>query len=134
MFFLLQQHQLRYHIPKKCGVCQKLFANQIELRTHTRQDHEIEHCSNDEAEVSRADAPINETENNFRCDICGTLESTAKSLSDHVALHENQLKCVICGTILKHKANLVLHMRIHVSFSGEKIFGFEKYLFFHIFI
>lgn len=104
----------------------------MELRTHTRQDHEIEHCSNDEAEVSRADAPINETENNFRCDICGTLESTAKSLSDHVALHENQLKCVICGTILKHKANLVLHMRIHVSFS-ETTFSDSKNFFFSIF-
>lgn len=86
----------------------------MELRTHTRQDHEIEHSSNDEVEMSRVDSSIKENEGNFRCDICGFVESTEESLVEHVALHDNQLKCVVCGTILKHKGNLVLHMRIHV--------------------
>lgn len=107
-----QQHQLRYHIPKKCGVCQQQFANQMELRAHTRQNHEIGQNSNDETE----DSTPKEQDTSFRCDICGILESSSESLSEHFALHENQLKCVVCGTILKHKANLVLHMRIHVSF------------------
>lgn len=102
-------------MPKKCGVCQMVFANQIELKTHARQDHEIEHLSNDEAEFSRSDEPIGENENNFRCEICGITENTNNNLAEHIALHENQLKCVVCGTILKHKANLILHMRIHVS-------------------
>lgn len=106
-----QQHQLRYHTQKKCGVCQQQFANQMELRAHYRQNHEIEHNSNDEAEDSTA----KENESNFRCDTCGICESSIDSLSEHIALHDNQLKCVVCGTILKHKANLVLHMRIHVS-------------------
>lgn len=118
--FLGQQHDLRYHTPKKCGVCQKIFASQIELRSHARQDHEIEHGSNDEAEFSRGDVSTSESETNFRCDICGVAENTKESLSEHVALHENQLKCVVCGTILKHKANLVLHMRIHVSVASLK--------------
>lgn len=106
-----QQHELRYHTPKKCGVCQVIFANNFELRNHARQDHEIEHCSNDEAEFSSS-----ENDSNFRCDICGMTDgiNSNDQLSRHVALHENQLKCVVCGTILKHRANLVLHMRIHV--------------------
>lgn len=94
----------------------------MELRTHARNDHEIEHGSNDEAELIRADATANESEIYFRCDMCGVTESTEQSLVDHVALHENQIKCVVCGTILKHKANLVLHMRIHVS---ENVFALE---------
>lgn len=110
-----QQHQLRYHTPKKCGVCQQLFANQMELRTHTRQDHEIEQSSNDEVEFSKTDAMVKDAECQFRCEICGVPENSKESLSEHIALHENQLKCVVCGTILKHKGNLVLHMRIHVS-------------------
>lgn len=97
----------------------------MELKTHTRQDHEIEHSSNDEVEMSRVDSSIKEHEGNFRCDICGFVESTEESLVEHVALHENQLKCVVCGTILKHKGNLVLHMRIHVckthSFLKSKL-------------
>lgn len=92
-----------------------VFVNQIELRTHARQDHEIERLSNDEAEVNHSDEPTSEIENNFRCEICGLTVNSKTSLTEHMALHENQLKCVICGTILKHKANLVLHMRIHVS-------------------
>lgn len=108
-----QQHQLRYHTQKKCGVCQQQFANQMELRAHTRQNHEIEHNSNDETE----DSTVKENDNNYRCDICGIFESSTESLAEHIALHENQLKCVVCGTILKHKANLILHMRIHVSFK-----------------
>lgn len=92
-----------------------VFANQLELKNHARQAHEIEHCSNDEAEFSR-DASASESDSNLRCEICGVTESTVESLSDHVALHEDQLKCVVCGTILKHRSNLILHMRIHVSF------------------
>lgn len=113
-----QQHQLRYHTQKKCGVCQQQFANQMELKAHYRQNHEIEHNSNDEAEDSTA----KENESNFRCDTCGICESSVDSLSEHIALHDNQLKCVVCGTILKHKANLVLHMRIHVS--AKRLFAF----------
>lgn len=87
----------------------------MELRAHTRQNHEIEHNnSNDETEDSTA----KESDNNFRCEICGIFESSSDSLAEHMALHENQLKCVVCGTILKHKANLILHMRIHVSFHS----------------
>lgn len=96
-----------------------VFANQVELKNHTRQDHEIEHSieqsSNDEAEYNRADASASESESSLRCEICGITESTNESLSNHVALHENQLKCVVCGTVLKHRSNLILHMRIHVS-------------------
>lgn len=92
----------------------------MELRAHTRQNHEIEHNSNDETEDSTA----KENDNNYRCDICGIFESSTESLAEHIALHENQLKCVVCGTILKHKANLILHMRIHVSFKS-----FNYYIF-----
>lgn len=93
----------------------------MELRTHTRQDHEIEQSSNDEVELTRGDSSHKEDEGNFRCDICGVLESSSELLFEHVALHENQLKCVICGTILKHKGNLVLHMRIHVCTKIETV-------------
>lgn len=105
---------MRYHTPKKCGVCQQLFANQMELRTHTRQNHEIEQSSNDEMELNKTDSTTKDNESQFRCEICGITESSQELLSEHIALHENQFKCVVCGTILKHKGNLVLHMRIHV--------------------
>lgn len=101
----------------------------MELRAHTRQNHEIEHNSNDEAEESTA----KDNEINFRCDICGIIESSTESLTEHIALHENQLKCVVCGTILKHKANLILHMRIHVSFSHLLASDFILNLFSHYF-
>lgn len=107
-----QQHQLRYHIPKKCGVCQQKFANQMELRAHTRQNHEIERISNN---ILADECSAKESDKNFRCDVCGIFESSSDSLLEHIGLHENQFKCVVCGTILKHKANLILHMRIHVS-------------------
>lgn len=113
-----QQHQLRYHTPKKCGVCQQLFANQMELRTHTRHNHEIEHNANEKFETSKPVTSTRDNDGHFRCDICGILETSKELLSEHVALHENQLKCVVCGTILKHKGNLVLHMRIHVRLNS----------------
>lgn len=103
---------MRFHMPKKCGVCQQLCANQMELKAHTRQYHEIDQNSNDETEESAT----KEADSNFRCEICGMTESSLESLQEHIALHDNQLKCVVCGTIVKHKANLFLHMRIHVSF------------------
>lgn len=113
-FSLVQQHQLRYHTPKKCGICQIVLKNLLELKDHMRETHLIEHSSNDENESSdRSASKLDET--NFRCELCGMTENTKKSLSEHIALHENQLKCVVCGTKLKHKANLILHMRIHVS-------------------
>lgn len=94
-------------------MCQQQFSNQMELKAHTRQNHEIEQNSNDETEESTA----KETDSNFRCDICGMVENSVESLQEHIVQHDNQFKCVICGTILKHKANLFLHMRIHVSLS-----------------
>lgn len=89
----------------------------MELRTHTRHNHEIEHNSDDKMKSNKAVPSTRDTNGNFRCDICGIAESSKKSLSDHVALHENQLKCVVCSTILKHKGNLILHMRIHVCLN-----------------
>lgn len=86
----------------------------MELRTHTRRDHEIEQSSNDEEEICKTVKKETEKENNFRCDICGFVENSNESLTKHIAAHENQFKCVVCGTILKHKGNLILHMRIHV--------------------
>lgn len=92
-------------------MCQQVFANQVEMKAHIRQNHEIDQKSNDETEVP----PATDNESNFRCEFCGMCESSADALLAHLEKHENKNKCIICGQIVKHRANLHLHMRIHVS-------------------
>lgn len=108
---------MKFHVAKKCGVCQETFSNQFDLRLHSRLVHEVE---NDSAEESATDASkINETDGvadlMLRCSICGISENSTESLEEHKASHNNSLKCTVCGIVVKHKSNLFLHMRIHVS-------------------
>lgn len=112
-----QRHRLKFHVAKKCGVCQEVFANQYDLRLHARLVHEVENDSADEsaADTSKASETDGMADSMLRCSICGIVEQTTDALEEHKASHDNSLKCTICGVVVKHKSNLILHMRIHVS-------------------
>lgn len=112
----MQRHRMRYHNAKKCGICQKVFENQIELRSHARDVHELDVP---QEEIRRVESETVDSDSMgealYPCSLCGLVEASAEALEQHEANHENALKCTICGVVVKHKSNLILHMRIHVS-------------------
>lgn len=123
----LQVHVTQFHRPKKCGVCQKTFSSQIELREHKRIEHELhisfrcpicERAFSGELNLHRHIQTHTDPATPLSCSICGYVEKNSDELDAHVSQHNNRLECTVCGKVLKHKSNLVLHMRIHVSFAS----------------
>lgn len=100
---ILERHE-RKHIGKRllCGCCGIECNSSKALAQHEARSH-----------PAIQNVPTSITENGFKCDVCGKVLQSEKTLQDHVLLHgPRNFKCNICKKGFTSSARLQLHLKM----------------------
>lgn len=111
-------------VKQQCPICNKIFANKINLAAHARQhdpnyvtpEYKCEQCGksyNSRKFYSRH----MKSHVGFPCDVCGKVISYEHGLKNHMLIHkgEKPWSCDICGKNFNQKAILTVHLRTHTN-------------------
>ncbi|XP_041446164.1 zinc finger protein 536 isoform X2 [Xenopus laevis] len=109
----LDRHIRILHKPYKCTLCDFAASQEEELISHVEKAH----ITAESVQGQGSSGNGEQSNNEFRCEVCGQVFSQAWFLKGHMRKHKDSFEhcCQICGRRFKEPWFLKNHMKVHLN-------------------